>query len=300
VAAAAALTAVLLPALAGQASATTYTGNTVPVGLTSKLMTIYAPVTASSADTLTGSVTLGRGVTYSWTYGFFNAAPPGWYSSTTMQTAKLHVPEGPIWASEITPRGGSYSWACGLYPDTTHQTYTSSCNLTSADDEFVINIASFTVPTPSFLVDWQMSFVPTSRVSDKGKTGASNPANDDTQCTWAAARQIYDHYGFFPPKWGNGDALYWFTGANNSGWSTSLSPQSDSVVVFKAGVDEAGSIGHVAWVRGIEFRTNGHIYLHTTEMNIGGQTGYLHRILEDGGAKTTNPPPDMGYILPAN
>jgi surface antigen len=148
------------------------------------------------------------------------------------------------------------------------------------------------------LVDWQLSFVPTARV--RGKTQTKAPSYASGQCTYGAEREIHANYGIHPPQWHN--AMLWFANANKSGWSTSWYPQSRSVVVFQPGVYGApsaasGGVGHVGWVVGIEFRSDG-IYLHTYEMNLyKAAKGSSHnRILKDQGTKTALP--QMSYILP--
>jgi surface antigen len=285
-AAAAALSAFLLPAFAGTAAAATSKTPTVAVGLTSQSITLPAKFTGSTETTMAGQVNLTAGVMYSWTFGFFNTA-----KATTKAT--VTVPAEQILAKEITPVGGAYTWACTLDPDPTTSTYTSSCELNGANDGYVYALDQFTVPAPSMKFDWQVSFVATSRVRGKTQTKAPSYASD--QCTYGAEREIHATYGVHPRQWHN--AMLWFANANKGGWSTSWYPQSNSVVVFQPGVDAAGSAGHVAWVNGIEFRSDG-IYLHTTEMNLPNTTkgSYHHRILRDTGAKTTTPA--MGYILP--
>lgn len=286
VAAATALAVLILPAFAGTAAAATSKTPTVAVGLTSQAITLPAKITDSTQIMMLGKVNLTAGVMYSWTIGFFNTA-----KATTKAT--VTVPAEHIVAEEIRPLGGAYTYSCTLYQDVSTSTYASQCELDGANDGYVSVMDDFTVPAPNMRFDWQTSFVVTSRA--RGQTQSKAPSYAAGQCTYGAQQEIYANYGIHPPQWHN--AMLWFANANKSKWSTTLYPQSRSVVVFQPGVDAAGSVGHVAWVDGIEFRSDG-IYLHTTEMNLPNTTkgSYRHRILKDAGAKGTTPA--MGYILP--
>jgi len=299
VAAVAAFTTVLLPALAGPVSAATATSTTETVAaalLRSPWpITLQAKFTSSTPITMTGGpVSLTAGVTYSWTFGLFNPAP----ASNT----QLYSAEEPIVAVEIKPLGGLYDLTCTIQPVPATSEYYATCGFFGAKDGSQYMTNRFTVPAPSFAFGWQMSFVATSRVKPT-TTQSKPPTYDSGQCTYGAVRQVGAHYGYYPPGWS--DARYWFLkAANTSNWSTSYGPQSNSVVVFQPG--SGGSAeptagkpahGHVGWVEGIEFRTDGNIYLHTTEMNINKSTGSVHRILMHQYSGMTSPP-SMGYILP--
>lgn len=49
-------------------------------------------------------------------------------------------------------------------------------------------------------------------------------------CTWFAWQQAYDRLGISLPSWGN--AVNWWQGAQNAGYSTGSTPQPDSIAVW--------------------------------------------------------------------
>jgi surface antigen len=85
------------------------------------------------------------------------------------------------------------------------------------------------------------------------------------QCTWWAINEFHLFTGRYPDltRPGNsGDAKYWAGNAAYRGWTVTATPRVGSIVVFPAGVNGAGSYGHVAWVTGVNGRA-----ITITEMN---------------------------------
>ncbi len=284
---AAALAVGLLLCYAGPAAAAAPPPNKVPttnlVQYGSKVLTL--PVT--TLTTMSGTVYLNGAVKLSWTYGFFNGSP---------ESATKFVGAEWIATREFTPTvSGVYDWTCGVSPQSS-TVFISGCTLYLGGNIIWIYTGPTVTRTTPGTFDWQMSLVAISRV--RGNFQTRNPYSSP-ECTWGAAKEIRNYYGgpsgLFPTNWGN--ARLWFTNAPAAGWSTSWYPQSRSVVVFQAGIDGAVANGHVAWVDGIEFRSDG-IYLHTTETNIDGTANYRHRILRDKPKVSRTAPQDMSYVLP--
>lgn len=63
-------------------------------------------------------------------------------------------------------------------------------------------------------------------------------------CTWFAWQQAYDRKGISLPDWGN--AVNWWQGAQNAGYSTGSTPQPDSIAVWSGDY-----YGHVAYVTSV-------------------------------------------------
>ena len=320
VASATLLAAILLPCLAGHAAAVIGTTPTVSAGgwPTQLLTTLRAKPTSAARTTISGNMVLIENTTYTWTLGLFNAAA----ASDTPFGRQGTLPWGAgehIVTTEIKVQGGRYGWECTVTQSTSAPNYSGGCVLTAFVNIDPTDPVTYNLALPPFSVsqdlqvDFQTSFVATSRISDHGKTASSNPYSDPTQCTWGAAKQIDDHYHFYPPfKYPVPYAHDLYTVATNIGWSTSLYPQSNSVVVFQPGFGGAAKLdkygnpgpGHVAWVSGIEFRLDG-IYLHTTDKNVAILVGgnwvspgkhYVYRIVKTNSTTTT---PGINYVLPA-
>jgi surface antigen len=69
------------------------------------------------------------------------------------------------------------------------------------------------------------------------------------QCTWGAEEKFHEFTGTYLNV--NGNANEWATSAAAHGWPVLATPQIASVVVFQPYEDGSGSVGHVAWVRGV-------------------------------------------------
>ncbi|MEO6790573.1 MAG: CHAP domain-containing protein [Ornithinibacter sp.] len=93
------------------------------------------------------------------------------------------------------------------------------------------------------------------------------------QCTDGAYRQFRAYSGVYPAL--NGNAKDWYASARATGWSTALDGQVNSIVVFQAGVQGAGSLGHVGWVDAVSTHTDG-LYVHVVEFNYAGQGAVWH------------------------
>jgi surface antigen len=88
-------------------------------------------------------------------------------------------------------------------------------------------------------------------------------------CTWGAAEKFRQVVGAYP-NW-SGNALDWDTNAAKAGWRVTSVPSPQSIFVFQANQGTNSSLGHVGYVRAIEYRS-GATYIHTTEMN--GSAGF--------------------------
>jgi surface antigen len=123
---------------------------------------------------------------------------------------------------------------------------------TPAIDAFTSTIPRCpTVPTPPPSAAW-------------GATVTYNEGGAG-QCTWWAINEFHVFTGRYPDltRPGNtGDAKYWAGNAAYRGWTVTATPRVDSIVVFPAGVNGAGSYGHVAWVTAVSGST-----ITITEMN---------------------------------
>jgi surface antigen len=185
-----------------------------------------------------------------------------------------------------------FTWTCWLDGDFPLAQYSAGCSMknVSTPESYTMNLGTFA--SRAATLDWQVSFVPTSRT--RGTVRSSNlfPSG---QCTYGAERQFYLHFSVYPEI--RGDARLWYVDAKSHGWTVTNEPESNSVVVWQPGVDGALSTGHVGWVEGIEYRA-GVPYLHTSELNIVSGQGntYRHRILKASTLAAGNPP-QRGYIL---
>jgi surface antigen len=84
------------------------------------------------------------------------------------------------------------------------------------------------------------------------------------QCTWGAMNQFRAYSGRYAALAGN--AKDWYRNAKATGWSTSLSPQPNSMVVFQPGVQGASPYGHVGWVDRVVPTRSG-VAVHIWDMN---------------------------------
>lgn len=84
------------------------------------------------------------------------------------------------------------------------------------------------------------------------------------QCTWGAMERFRAFSGRYAALAGN--AKDWYRNARATGWSTSVRPQPNSMVVFQPGVQGASPYGHVGWVdRVVPTRTG--VAVHIWDMN---------------------------------
>lgn len=84
--------------------------------------------------------------------------------------------------------------------------------------------------------------------------GGSYKGYASNQCTSFAAWRLNNDFGLsFPSGYSGvfGNADTWATGARSAGIPVDSTPSLDSVVEFDPGVDGAGSVGHVAFVIGV-------------------------------------------------
>jgi surface antigen len=271
----------MLPALPGTTLAKPYTPMAQrPITL------VVSP--GDSYDTLSGTVTLAAGTSYSWTEGIFLTVD----SDPTRTWATYE----PIVASTIKPQGGTYNWTCWLDGDSATSTYASGCSIRRSDlhEFYSMDIGTFGGRASTY--NWQVSFVPTSRTPGTVRDTNTFPAG---QCTWGAEDKFQWHFGVYPNIVGN--AKDWYARAYDDGWAVTNQPQSDSVVVFQSLQDGASKLGHVGWVEGVEYRSDVP-FIHTTELNIakpGEANRYLHRILNASALqpRAGSTIPDRGYIL---
>lgn len=102
-------------------------------------------------------------------------------------------------------------------------------------------------------------------------SGGSNPWNYNNgypgQCTWLANEEWKSATGAYP--YFPGDAWLWNDLAAKAAYQVSMVPHRRAVVVFEPGVQYAGDIGHVAWVRDVRKR-DGRVEVLVWEMNWGG------------------------------
>jgi surface antigen len=97
------------------------------------------------------------------------------------------------------------------------------------------------------------------------------------ECTWWAINEFHAYTGRYPNlvRPGNdGDARYWAGNATYNGWTVSATPRVDSIAVFPPGANNAGSVGHVAWVTAV---SGGRISV--SEMNFAAWDEVDHRTL---------------------
>lgn len=74
------------------------------------------------------------------------------------------------------------------------------------------------------------------------------------ECTWWAINEFHAYTGVYPDLTdsdNSGDAKYWAGNAVYRHWTVSATPRVDSIAVFPAWVNGAGSYGHVAWVTAV-------------------------------------------------
>lgn len=125
-----------------------------------------------------------------------------------------------------------------------------------------------------------------------GATSADSNHFDPGYCTWDAAEQAHATWGIFPPWYG--DAGDWAQGALNSGWQVSSRPEPNTIIVLPRGIQGSGSLGHVAWVLGVE---DDGTTVDVRSMNWGGRGRItVHQLQADGNAQFLAPPTDARRI----
>ena len=118
----------------------------------------------------------------------------------------------------------------------------------------------------------------TEKSTVNGTTGKKSSYNWATagQCTWGALNKWYQSEGYYPGGW-TGNAMEWAWGAANAGYTVSGTPRTRSILVMQPGVHGSSSVGHVAWVTGV----NGN-EVTIIEMNaLAGPYNYNTRTLTD-------------------
>jgi surface antigen len=85
---------------------------------------------------------------------------------------------------------------------------------------------------------------------------------------------LYRTIGKFP-GW-SGNAEDWSGNAKNLGWTVRAEPMPRSIVVMQQGGGTSHPLGHVAWVKSLEYRSDGYVYLHTRDMNWDGWSDEVH------------------------
>src|SRR5207253_11161294 len=74
------------------------------------------------------------------------------------------------------------------------------------------------------------------------------------QCTWWTINEFHAFSGLYPnliAPGNNGNAEYWAGNATYNGWTVTSTPRINAIAVFPAGVNGAGSVGHVASVTNV-------------------------------------------------
>jgi surface antigen len=125
------------------------------------------------------------------------------------------------------------------------------------------------------------SLTPSGRNPGAGDNYASG------QCTWYADNEAHLYTGVWLPS-SLGNALTWATYAQQLGWTVAATPRIGSVIVFQPGADNAGSVGHVAWVTAY-YPNTGRVVI--SEMNYNGLGVVDSRVIPNG---VNNP--DIRYI----
>lgn len=128
-------------------------------------------------------------------------------------------------------------------------TSNAGSNVVMQDDG---NFVLYTGSTALFATSWHRTL---------GQTQASNTGVAGN-CTWYAYERIKQAQGSYPRLWG--DAHNWNDAAQQTGWLVRSSPGTHSIVVFER--SSPTSVGHVAWVDGIQLRSDG-LWIHIWEMN---------------------------------
>ena len=92
----------------------------------------------------------------------------------------------------------------------------------------------------------------TAKSTVNGSSGRKSAYNWATagQCTWGALNKWYQSEGYYPGGW-TGNAMTWGYGAANAGYTVTSTPRTRSIVVLQPGVHGSSSVGHVAWVIGV-------------------------------------------------
>lgn len=118
----------------------------------------------------------------------------------------------------------------------------------------------------------------TAKTTVNGTSGKKSSYNWATagQCTWGALNKWYQSEGYYPGGF-TGNAMEWAWGAANAGYTVSGTPRTRSILVMQPGVHGSSSVGHVAWVTGV----NGN-QVTIIEMNaLAGPYNYNTRTLTD-------------------
>ncbi len=111
-----------------------------------------------------------------------------------------------------------------------------------------------------------------------GKTATFNTGASGN-CTWGAYEYFRKRTGVYPLVHGNAKDVA--ASAKASGWTVVLPAQANSIVVFQPGVYQANQeYGHVAWVTGLEHRSDG-VYVDIIEMNWHGLGVWSTRTVKD-------------------
>ena len=95
---------------------------------------------------------------------------------------------------------------------------------------------------PSFFVEVNAVSNPYPTTQDVDGNGIK-----EVPCTYYAWQQAYNRLGVALPAWGN--AINWYQGAQNSGYSVGTTPQANSIAVWSI---DTHSYGHVAFVTSVE------------------------------------------------
>jgi surface antigen len=83
-------------------------------------------------------------------------------------------------------------------------------------------------------------------------------------CTWYAQQRFHDYSGFWPNFYVAGttnNAGTWANNARTHHWNVQGTPSTHSIVVFP------GEPGHVAWVEGVHYHSDGSLWIDIAEMN---------------------------------
>lgn len=122
----------------------------------------------------------------------------------------------------------------------------------------VMILSVFTVLPVQFAAE-DIDMADTGANVEVAETGNPYPTRQDTEyispgvygdgyyeipCTWFAWQQAYERKGISLPDWGN--AVNWWQGAKNAGYSTGSTPQPDSIAVWSGDY-----FGHVAYVTSV-------------------------------------------------
>lgn len=98
-------------------------------------------------------------------------------------------------------------------------------------------------------------------------------------CTWYAAEKWRSATGKYP-SW-SGNAKEWNEHATAQKWTVTTVPAPRSVVVFEPGIQGAHkTLGHVAWVNSVSYKSDGW-YVNVTEMNFTGSGAISTRTVKN-------------------